>query len=268
MNTLNPFVRQIRKASDRGAQHIRRMARERSGLIQQGTTFFRRATEQQYRAIIERSVAGASSGVAAIQAVRETRPPQTPVQKALQQMYEAAGRRFGAVGEEIITGEKRLRKSDNYVQRVRDYLERVGGEKITQISDTTRQDIVRILQNMVDEGEGIEAMAQTLREHTDGVSLMRGRRIARTEVIPASNAAVDAGAREADVALEKEWITAIDGREREHHKEADGQVVDMDSLFRVDHEELEFPGDTSHGASAGNVINCRCAHAPVPAGSL
>jgi len=56
----------------------------------------------------------------------------------------------------------------------------------------------------------------------------------------------------------KEWVTVGDERVRPAHVGADGQVRRIDELFRVGGQQLRFPGDTSFGASAGNVINCRC----------
>jgi len=56
----------------------------------------------------------------------------------------------------------------------------------------------------------------------------------------------------------KSWQTILDGREREAHGEADGQVQDVNNPFVVGGELLKFPGDTSLGATLGNIINCRC----------
>lgn len=47
------------------------------------------------------------------------------------------------------------------------------------------------------------------------------------------------------------------------HVEADGQQRRIDEPFIVSGQELQFPGDTRLGASAGNVIKCRCHAATV-----
>lgn len=57
---------------------------------------------------------------------------------------------------------------------------------------------------------------------------------------------------------QKSWETIMDGKERDSHAAANGQVQDLTSPFVVDGELLMYPGDTSLGASAGNIINCRC----------
>lgn len=58
--------------------------------------------------------------------------------------------------------------------------------------------------------------------------------------------------------LTKDWITILDGRERPWHAEAFGQSVPVNQLFIVNGEQLTYPGDTSHGATASNICNCRC----------
>jgi hypothetical protein len=58
--------------------------------------------------------------------------------------------------------------------------------------------------------------------------------------------------------VEKEWRTRLDGRVRIEHAQAHGQRRKLFQSFLVAGESLRFPGDSSLGASAGNVINCRC----------
>ena len=56
----------------------------------------------------------------------------------------------------------------------------------------------------------------------------------------------------------KIWTTVGDEWVRPAHVRADGQVKQLGEPFQVDDELLRYPGDTSLGASAGNVIRCRC----------
>jgi len=57
--------------------------------------------------------------------------------------------------------------------------------------------------------------------------------------------------------VKKEWVSMGDQLVREDHIFADGQVVDDSEPYTVGGESLMWPGDSSLGASAGNVINCR-----------
>ena len=56
----------------------------------------------------------------------------------------------------------------------------------------------------------------------------------------------------------KMWITVGDERVRDDHIAADRQIKQANEPFIVGGERLQFPKDRSLGASAGNVINCRC----------
>jgi uncharacterized protein with gpF-like domain len=52
-------------------------------------------------------------------------------------------------------------------------------------------------------------------------------------------------------------IATRDARTRDAHAFADGQVAAVDAPFVVDGEQMTHPG--ASGASAANVVNCRCA---------
>lgn len=56
----------------------------------------------------------------------------------------------------------------------------------------------------------------------------------------------------------KTWDSMGDVRVRDHHLEADGIQVPVNQPYTVNNEKLMHPGDTSLGASANNVLNCRC----------
>ena len=58
--------------------------------------------------------------------------------------------------------------------------------------------------------------------------------------------------------IKKEWAAILDSETREGHAMADGQTQNMNDPFIVNGEYLMHPGDTSMGASLGNIINCRC----------
>ena len=62
--------------------------------------------------------------------------------------------------------------------------------------------------------------------------------------------------------IQKLWVSDGDERVRRgrfSHVKADGQKVNVDEPFVVSGEFLKIPGDSSLGASLGNIIRCRCA---------
>lgn len=57
---------------------------------------------------------------------------------------------------------------------------------------------------------------------------------------------------------EKEWNAVLDTRVRSFHADADGQRRPVNEPYLVNDELLNYPGDSSLGASLNNTINCRC----------
>lgn len=71
--------------------------------------------------------------------------------------------------------------------------------------------------------------------------------------------AVSSYMTDAPIGYEKEWLSALLPTTRPSHAAAHGQKVAPSELFYVGGEYLKYPGDTSMGATAGNVVNCYCA---------
>ena len=93
----------------------------------------------------------------------------------------------------------------------------------------------------------------------------RGETIARTESINALREGQAQAIAQAIGTSEidprdgvKVWEASIDGRERETHAEVDGDEVPIDQPFEVGGYQMMHPGDSSMGAPAEEVINCRC----------
>lgn len=56
----------------------------------------------------------------------------------------------------------------------------------------------------------------------------------------------------------KKWIDIGDKKERKTHLEVGGTTLPIDEPFSVGDSLLQFPKDVSLGASADEVVNCRC----------
>lgn len=61
-----------------------------------------------------------------------------------------------------------------------------------------------------------------------------------------------------DGKTKKKWIDKKDKRERKSHMEVGGETIDIDDVFFVGNSLMLFPKDTSFGASAKEIVNCRC----------
>ena len=84
--------------------------------------------------------------------------------------------------------------------------------------------------------------------------------IARTETMRASNAGAF-NLYKAWGTTQKEWLATGDGRTRDSHAAANGQVVDIDQPFTVGGAAMQYPGDPN--APLSEVANCRCTVLPV-----
>lgn len=57
----------------------------------------------------------------------------------------------------------------------------------------------------------------------------------------------------------KQWLDVKDKRERESHLLVGGSTVGINEYFQVGSSQMLFPHDTSGGAGAEEIANCRCA---------
>lgn len=104
------------------------------------------------------------------------------------------------------------------------------------------------------------------RQYANRLLKLRGETIARTESIAALNAGrvegmrqmIEAGKVDAS-AVTKVWSATMDGRTRDIHRAMNGQAERFDGLFMSPTGAmLAYPGDTGHGATGQDTINCRC----------
>lgn len=131
------------------------------------------------------------------------------------------------------------------------------------IQDATDQQVIMSLWDVVADGKySIEKATKVLQEDNN-FSKARARVIARTEMLGAARTGQNDSDRQSGLVIGKIWRSAVQDRTRPGHKKADGQVVAFEKPFKVQNgkgetEVLMYPGDSSLGASASNVIQCRC----------
>lgn len=220
-----------------------------------------------YRPIIARDIANASAHM--VRVWRETRdvPPPEGLLDALTQTYQRlatasvaafAGRVY-AQGK--ARGHKLERKEDFAALMLRYALQYIASEavrrRITNVTETTRAQIIRVIEIGYAEGDTIDTIADALIELIPELSYTRAEMIARTETHGAANFGAQKAAEATGLPLSKEWNSAEDERTRESHVEASGQIVGMSEKFDVGGALLDYPGDPS--GPPEETINCRCA---------
>lgn len=140
-------------------------------------------------------------------------------------------------------------------------------QRIVDVSETTRRDIVQGVQAGYDQGLGQAGTAQEIIRRVPEISTRRAALIARTETHGAANYGAQRQAQSTGFPMKKVWLAGEDMRTRRiprdafDHLNSDGQVVGLNEPFLIPRknggfEALQYPGDPA--GSAGNVINCRC----------
>lgn len=131
-----------------------------------------------------------------------------------------------------------------------------AAEQVAHITDTTRDQIKRIINEGLDKGLSNAEIADSIKGLAEINSVGRARRIADTEVhnsIIKGNhqAQVDAGVKK------KKWLTAGDEAVRTWHVSLNGQVRGINEKYS---NGLMHPGDPDGPAS--EIVNCRCISVP------
>ena len=151
---------------------------------------------------------------------------------------------------------------------MQEWMATIGARKITQITDTTKEDIRRTVEAGIRDGLSERDIAKRIREIAPTKSASRAQTIARTEVHAASQASAQEVADQSGVSMVRVWVSSQGERTRTFEEGAqfdhvipDGQQRGMNEPFDIPgvngDEQLMYPGDPA--GSAGNVINCRCA---------
>lgn len=181
---------------------------------------------------------------------------------AIRRLYLAAGlmRAKEVRAEMRLIKEKRASFGTNeeLTHAIIDYLQRFLLEKsVNPISQTTKDWILRMISNGVQEGLGADEIAREI----EGSDFLRYQalRIVRTETVRATNVGAMKAAEASPFEVQKEWISAHDNRVRHSHRLVDGQVVEFNNRFS---NGLMQPGDPM--GEAAETINCRCAVAFIP----
>lgn len=165
-------------------------------------------------------------------------------------------------------------KRDRPVQQVLDFaqsdaarfLERRAQRFAKRVTETTWDDLKRILGPSADAGESMDELAARVEDlftgyyhHTGDEEMLakasRAFTIARTEVLGASNGGALIAWEQSEVVETKTWIAALDQVTRESHVVAHGQTVPLRGNFVLDGGAGPAPGQIGN---AGEDINCRC----------
>ena len=138
-----------------------------------------------------------------------------------------------------------------------DWVKEFGAEQVQNINNTTKEKLRKTLAEGIEAGEGIPKLRDRVANVMTEAKTSRAELISRTE----THNTVGIGTQETYEAAnvkQKEWLTAIDGRERASHAVINHEVVGIDESFS---NGLRFPGDPN--GTAEELCNCRCVLLPI-----
>ena len=185
---------------------------------------------------------------------------------AYQRLYLKTGIAFAKNKRKSLHRDLEIKQGeeDIWYDKIVEYVRQYSGIKISDITKTHYRDIERITRKTVEtginEGWGMEKIARSIKKEVADIDLWKAMRIARTEVISASNEGVKIGAEDLPGNKEKVWISTFDDRSRPDHMAMDGVRVPYGENFTLPSGvQLEYPGDQKVNAPE-ETINCRCGY--------
>lgn len=182
--------------------------------------------------------------------------------------------------EKFIT--KNTTNPDTWSTEFERYGETQAGEKIAIVQGSAKKELRKNIKNLFKDEEfqrlGRLEQSRILKSRFNTVSDYQALRIVRTEATSAANEGIMRSATDLfpKGVLMKEWVSGTDSRVRRiaNKDKADHAVMNnhpaipYDELFQVPTvrgvERMSRPADSTHGASAYNIINCRCSIAVYP----
>lgn len=144
--------------------------------------------------------------------------------------------------------------SVQWSEDVKRYLDRyLLSKAVIPISEKTKEIILKVLKEGIDEGWGVERIVRELMENQEIKN--RARKIVRTESVRAANIGYMIGAYDSEWEQVKTWVSVNDSRTRRTHTHY-GVGGEKKGLMQPFSNGLMFPGDPN--APAKETINCRC----------
>jgi HK97 family phage portal protein len=155
-----------------------------------------------------------------------------------------------------------------------------GLRGFAQMSDTSTERIMSIIEQGVSNGDPVNKIATTIADEMTKIPNIQSRAetIARTETLTALSIGQAAAMQDAAKVipdLKKMWIATNDDRTRGlkandkyDHAGLNGQIVNYDEDFKDKRSGQELPYPRAPGADPGMVINCRCTWVMLPADEM
>ena len=179
----------------------------------------------------------------------------------LKQLYLSVAAEIGTLQLSSF-GQKASIEKQSWYKKVIAYIDAEVGEKVTTISETFKDDFLRIIKFETTaaqaESLGINVIAKNVNAKMTELLGWQSLRIAQTEVLSAASVAQNESVKSVGVPYQKTWVAAMINT-RHSHKAMHGTIAKNDGMFVLpDGSKMEYPRDARFGAPAGEIINCQC----------
>lgn len=143
------------------------------------------------------------------------------------------------------------------------WAEEQAATKIVGVTETTKEEVRKVLTSSLDEKDSLDQLASRLRSKFDEFKGVRAETIARTETAGSFNFGKFAHAERIedendDIEIVKTWVPTQDERTREAHRAENiaRRTIPVNDVFTIGGESMMRPHDPQAGGD--NVIRCRC----------
>lgn len=237
--------------------------RTRNAIERKGIRLVQAAIAEQYRQFLDRAQTLSPSMWDDIKISEE------PMQQFFKKFYPMSAP-LGQMTRKHLLGQKSI-EDDLYLSVFERYMQQLVSttdyaERITTITNTTKDRINSVIQQVMTEGElggyGIDKIRQSLTDAI-GASIRgnvraRAKAIAQTEMISASNQASTYAADSTGLEYRKFWSTSHLQGIRPSHIQAEQDSIARGGLKKDERfiNGLLYPGDPA--GPADEVCNCRC----------
>lgn len=189
-----------------------------------------------------------------------------PILHVLEDLYKRCGVAWAhatqvVIKKQEVKGRMPMGFSERIVELMRQYYGIEILEDANEITQYTREVIQNVLSEAAITGWSFDEIVRQLQSNSE-LGAMRARRIARTEVVGASNAAAITNAKDTGIPMVKIWLAVRDKRTRHSHMAADDVTIPIDDAFTIGGVKMMQPGvkKTPDGQQVpgAQIINCRC----------
>lgn len=203
---------------------------------------------------------------------------EVDTKKMYAQMYKQTGLRFAKwyadtfrqVAKKELTPSVIEQNMERFATEKENYLALVN--EVSAVSGVAKATLKKVLTELIADETfmslGEEARVREIMKRLKFKARWMARRIVRTETTASANFGIQLSASDiyGDDNLVKEWIASDGSRTRDTHRTASSQYsnnpIPMNEPYLVGGSKMMFPSDTSLGARAKEVVNCRCVSIP------